>query len=80
MGKLVAILAIARGLWLTLLGFIYANSNNQAGFGRYVPGRTTGEAIDAGLESILFGIVMGILCHIAVSVSGEYRRETTNSP
>lgn len=65
MGKLVAVLALARGLWLTVLGFIYASSNDQTLFGRYVPGKTTGEAIDVGLQSILFGIVIGILCHIA---------------
>ncbi len=75
MGKLVAALALARGLWLTVLGFIYASSNDQAGFGRYVPGKTTGEAIDVGIQSILFGIIIGLLCHIADLVARSVARD-----
>ncbi len=65
MGKLATVLLLVRGLWLTVMGFIFASSNDQALFGRYVPGKTTSEAIDVSLESIFFGIVIGLLCYIA---------------
>jgi hypothetical protein len=43
--------------------------------GRYFAAENTGEVINKGLHYLLFGIVMGILCHIAVSVA-QGRRET----
>jgi hypothetical protein len=69
MGRLVAAVALLGGLWNTVLGFIYAGSNDQALFRRYIPGKTTGEAIDAGIEYLVVGIVVGLLCHIADSVA-----------
>jgi hypothetical protein len=44
---------------------------------RYFAAENTGEVINKGLQYLLFGIVMGILCHIAVSVA-QGRREATN--
>lgn len=65
MGRLATALLLLHGGVLTVVGFIYASSNDQAGFARHFPSKTTGEAIDRGLESILFAIIVGLLCYIA---------------
>jgi hypothetical protein len=77
MGKLMATLAFGWGVVKTASGIILAIYDRQDLVGRYFFAENTGEVIDKGLQVILFSIVMGILCHIAVSVS-QGRRETEN--
>lgn len=69
MGKLTATLAFGYGVFRTAVGIFLAYHDAQALAGRYFAAENTGEVIDKGLLYILFGIVMGILCHIAISVS-----------
>ncbi|MBQ0819481.1 hypothetical protein KBI52_04490 [Microvirga sp. HBU67558] len=76
MGQLTAYLAFAYGVLRTATGIILAVYDRQELAGRYFAAENTGAVIDKGLQYLLFGIVMGILCHIAVSVSRESRHET----
>jgi hypothetical protein len=75
MGQLTATLAFGWGVFKTAAGIMLAVYDRQELAGRYFAAENTGEVIDKGLQVILFGIVMGILCHIAVSVA-QGRRET----
>jgi hypothetical protein len=77
MGKLTATLAFGYGVFKTAAGIILAIDDKQELARRYFAAENTGQVIDKGLQVILFSIVMGILCHIAVSVA-QGRRETTN--
>lgn len=77
MGKLLAVLAFGYGVLKTAVGIILAIYDRQELAGRYFAAENTGEVIDKGLQVILFGIVLGILCNIAVSVA-QGRRETAN--
>lgn len=75
MGRLTAYLAFGYGVFRTGVGFFLAYHDAQALAGPYFAAENTGEVINKGFLYILFGIVMGILCHIAVSVD-QGRRET----
>jgi hypothetical protein len=75
MGQLTAYLAFAYGVFRTAVGIMLAVYDRQELAGRYFAVENTGEVIDKGLQYLLFGIVMGILCHIAVSVA-QGRRQT----
>lgn len=77
MGRLTAYLAFGYGVFRTAVGITLAIYDKQELAGRYFAAENTGEVINKGLQYLLFGIVMGILCHIAVSVA-QGRRETMN--
>ena len=77
MGKLTATLAFGYGVFRTAVGIILAIYDKHELARRYFAAENTGEVINKGLQYLLFGIVMGILCHIAVSVA-QGRSETTN--
>jgi hypothetical protein len=73
MEKLTATLAFGYGVFRIGIGILLAIYDRQDLAGRYFAAQNTGEVIDKGFLYLLFGIVMGILCHIAVSVSRNPR-------
>jgi hypothetical protein len=74
MGKFSAVLAFGLGVLRIGTGILIEIYDRHELVGRYFAAKNTGEVIDKGFVYLLFGIVMGILCHIADSVSRSVAR------
>ena len=66
LGRIAAILALAFGVFQIAIGFMVAQDPSLAG--RYTP-YSSGETIDKGFVTILFGIAMGVITDISRSLS-----------
>ncbi len=71
-GRVVAVLAIALGALRISMAVMVMYSDNPDAAAQALLNRTTGAAIDQGIYTIIFGIVVGVLTDISRSVS-RYR-------
>ncbi len=70
-GRVVAWLAIILGGMRIALALVVLQSGDPSLVPRYLGSGTTGQAIDQGLYTLLFGIVVGVLTDISRSVARE---------
>lgn len=69
LARIVAGLALVFGLFRVLVGFYVANIEpleaREAARVRYIGSKSTGQAIDQGVYTILFAVTLGTLASIA---------------
>lgn len=68
-GRVISVIAVIFGMLRIVLGISAANSSDPNAFAaRYIGSVTSGEAIDQGIEYLLFGVVLGVLTDISKAV------------
>ena len=76
LGRIVAGLIFAYGLLRFAMGLAVATGALvEPEPGRYLGARTSGEAIDQGIYTMLFAIVLGVVVEISRSVSKRNKAE-----
>lgn len=75
-GRVIAWLAFVFGALRVVMGFLVAtittsNEAMVAASKRYLSASTSGEAIDAGVELLVFGVAIGILVEISLKIGRD---------
>ena len=69
LGRILAVLAIAFGVLRIVMAITVLSSEDPGSAARYLGSKTTGQAIDQGLYTIVFGILVGVMTDISRSVA-----------
>lgn len=69
LGRILAVLAIAFGVLRIVMAIAVLSSEDPGSAARYLGSKTTGQAIDQGIYTIVFGILVGVLTDISRSVA-----------
>ncbi|WP_120635330.1 hypothetical protein [Ruegeria sp. EL01] len=73
LGRILAVLAIAFGVLRIVMAITVLFSEDPGSTARYLGSKTTGQAIDQGLYTIVFGILVGVLTDVT-TIDSSHRK------
>lgn len=80
LGRIVAVLAVAFGVLRLAMAIMVLSSEDPASAApAFLGTKTTGQALDRGIYTIVFGILVGVLTDISVSVANLRPKQAKKS-